>query len=133
VGAPALVSERNSYYSTKANTNNLDAVSVRSGHFGGLGHGRTESINGSITGIERVDRAAATSPLASPREPVSAGDGLGRTSRRASGWKEGGLNVEEEEEEEDEGSDGENEARDVEEEGGSKKATPKEKGKGKEN
>ena len=94
VGAPALVSERNSYYSTKQS--NMDAVSVRSGHLG-LGHGRTESINGSISGgLDRMaDRAAtAASPLASPvprdLEPPK--------SRRTSAWKE---NVEEETEESD--------------------------------
>jgi len=54
------MSERNSYYSTKQATG-IDSVSVRSGL---LGHGRTDSINGSITGLA----GATTSPLASPRE-----------------------------------------------------------------
>jgi len=71
VGAPALVSERNSYYSAKQG---IDGASVRSGL---LGHGRTDSINGSITGL--------ASPLAtSPRDT----DLPGRSSRRASEWKD---------------------------------------------
>ncbi|ORY09379.1 hypothetical protein BCR34DRAFT_373233 [Clohesyomyces aquaticus] len=73
VAAPALTSERNSYY---ANKQNADGLSVRSGL---LGHGRTDSITGSIG-------PTATSPLASPREPVPAG----RMSRRSSDWKEAG-------------------------------------------
>lgn len=77
VAAPALSSERNSYY---ANKQNADGASVRSGL---LGHGRTDSINGSIG-------PHPTSPLASPREPV----GPGRVSRRSSDWKEAGENGE---------------------------------------
>lgn len=73
VAAPALSSERNSYY---ANKQNADGVSVRSGL---LGHGRTDSINGSIG-------PNPTSPLASPREPA----GPGRMSRRSSDWKDNG-------------------------------------------
>lgn len=72
-GVAALSSERNSYY---ANKQNADGVSIRSGL---LGHGRTDSITGSIG-------AAATSPLASPRDPV----GPGRISRRSSDWKDAG-------------------------------------------
>ncbi|KAF1955530.1 hypothetical protein CC80DRAFT_549208 [Byssothecium circinans] len=71
VAAPALSSERNSYYANKQNT---DAQSVRSGL---LGHGRTDSINGSIG-------PNPTSPLASPRELA----GTGKLSRRSSEWKE---------------------------------------------
>ncbi|KAF2117790.1 hypothetical protein BDV96DRAFT_685455 [Lophiotrema nucula] len=71
VAAPALSSERNSYYANKQNT---DGISVRSGL---LGHGRTDSITGSIG-------PTPTSPLGSPREPVAPG----RTSRRSSEWKE---------------------------------------------
>ena len=71
VAAPALPSERNSYYAK-----NVDTGSIRSGL---LGHGRSESITGSIG-------AAATSPLASPRDPV----GPGRISRRSSDWNETG-------------------------------------------
>jgi hypothetical protein len=67
IAAPALPSERNSYYK------NADGVSVRSGL---LGHGRTDSITGSIG-------ATATSPLASPRDPM----GPARLSRRSSEWK----------------------------------------------
>jgi hypothetical protein len=73
VNAPALISERNSYYSVKQG---IDGASIRSGL---LGHGRTDSINGSITGL--------ASPLAtSPREP---GELPGRSSRRTSEWKDG--------------------------------------------
>ncbi|KAF2742014.1 hypothetical protein M011DRAFT_472594 [Sporormia fimetaria CBS 119925] len=68
VAAPALTSERNSYYK------NADGVSVRSGL---LGHGRTDSISGSVG-------PAAASPLASPREPVAPG----RLHRRSEEWRE---------------------------------------------
>ncbi|KAF2184402.1 hypothetical protein K469DRAFT_666895 [Zopfia rhizophila CBS 207.26] len=73
VAAPALSSERNSYY---ANKQNVDGASIRSGL---LGHGRTDSITGSIG-------ATATSPLASPRDLV----GPGRMSRRSLDWKDAG-------------------------------------------
>ncbi|KAF2793581.1 hypothetical protein K505DRAFT_325396 [Melanomma pulvis-pyrius CBS 109.77] len=73
VTAPALSGERSSYY---ANKQNADGMSVRSGL---LGHGRTDSITGSIG-------ATTTSPLASPRDPL----GPGRVSRRSSEWKETG-------------------------------------------
>ncbi|KAJ4294615.1 hypothetical protein N0V90_008306 [Kalmusia sp. IMI 367209] len=73
VAAPALSSERNSYYANKQNT---DGVSVRSGL---LGHGRTDSINGSIG-------PNPASPLASPRET----SGPGKISRRSSDWKDAG-------------------------------------------
>jgi hypothetical protein len=66
VTAPVLSSERNSYYASKQNA---DGLSVRSGL---LGHGRTDSINGSIGPVP-------TSPLASPRDP--------RTTRRSSEWR----------------------------------------------
>ena len=73
--APALPSERNSYYAGKQN-NPGDAGSIRSGL---VGHGRTDSITRSIGGLAGTD-----SPLASPREvPVQ-----GRVSRRNSGWGE---------------------------------------------
>lgn len=73
VNAPALISERNSYYSVKQG---IDTTSIRSGL---LGHGRTDSINGSISGLP--------SPLATcPRDPPEI---PGRSSRRASEWKEG--------------------------------------------
>ncbi|KAF1997533.1 hypothetical protein P154DRAFT_496749 [Amniculicola lignicola CBS 123094] len=71
VAAPAISSERNSYYAKPA-----DGMSVRSGF---LGHGRTESITGSIG-------AAATSPLASPRDAMA----QGKMSRRSSEWKDMG-------------------------------------------
>lgn len=71
VAAPALPSERNSYYANKQNT---DGMSVRSGL---LGHGRTDSINGSIG-------PNPTSPLASPRETA----GTGKMSRQSSDWQD---------------------------------------------
>lgn len=70
--APALSSERNSYYAGKQ-TNTGDGGSTRSGL---LGHGRNDSVTGSIGGH--------ASPLSSPRElPLP-----GRISRRNSGWGE---------------------------------------------
>ncbi len=57
--APALSSERNSYYAGK-HANTVDGASVRSGL---VGHGRNDSITGSIGGIGGIG-----SPLASPRE-----------------------------------------------------------------
>jgi hypothetical protein len=75
--APALTSERNSYYAGKQSAIG-DNASVKSGR---LGHGRNDSISGSIGGI-----ATATSPLATPRElhPSTA-----RVSRSDSTWGEG--------------------------------------------
>jgi hypothetical protein len=73
VAAAVLPSERNSYY---ANKQGVDGASVRSGL---LGHGRTESITGSIGAT-----AGAASPLASPYQ-----SGPGRLSRRSSDWKHG--------------------------------------------
>lgn len=70
--APALSSERNSYYAGKQ-VNIGDGGSVRSGL---LSHGRNDSITGSIGGHG--------SPLASPREIPP----TGRISRRNSGWGE---------------------------------------------
>lgn len=67
-----LSSERNSYYAGKQ-VNTGDGGSVRSGL---LGHGRNDSITGSIGGH--------ASPLASPREVQHPG----RISRRNSGWGE---------------------------------------------
>lgn len=68
--APALSSERNSYYAGKQ-VNIGDGASVRSGL---PGHGRNDSITGSIGGHG--------SPLASPREVPPPG----RMSRRNSEW-----------------------------------------------
>jgi hypothetical protein len=76
VAAPALSSERNSYY---ANKQGADGMSVRSGL---LGHGRTESITGSI----------GANPLASPRDIA----GPGKLHRRSSEWKELGDGSEDE-------------------------------------
>lgn len=70
--APALSSERNSYYAGKP-VNLGDGASVRSGL---PGHGRNDSITGSIGGHG--------SPLASPREVQPPG----RMSRRNSEWGE---------------------------------------------
>ncbi|KAI4157787.1 MAG: hypothetical protein LQ342_008009 [Letrouitia transgressa] len=72
--APALTSERNSYYAAKQ-THAGDAGSMRSGL---AGHARNDSITGSIGGI-----TSAPSPLASPREIPP-----GKLSRRNSGWGE---------------------------------------------
>ncbi|CZT10843.1 uncharacterized protein RAG0_15193 [Rhynchosporium agropyri] len=80
--APALPSERNSYYAGKQSTT-ADGGSVKSGL---LGHGRTDSISGSIGGI-----GATGSPLASPRE-ISATT-MGKLSRSNSAWGEGGEGV----------------------------------------
>jgi len=73
--APALPSERNSYYAGKQ-TLAGDGGSVRSGL---VGHGRTDSITRSIGGVAGTD-----SPLNSPREVPA----QGRASRRNSGWGE---------------------------------------------
>ena len=73
--APALSSERNSYYAGKQ-PNIGDGASVRSGR---VSHGRNDSVSNSIGGV-----AAAVSPLTSPREP----SGAGKLSRRNSGWGE---------------------------------------------
>ena len=75
--APALSSERNSYYAAKQN-NAGDGGSIRSGL---VGHGRNDSITGSIGGI-----ASTSSPLVSPREFSTPG----RISRRNSEWGEVG-------------------------------------------
>lgn len=58
--APALSSERNSYYAQKQANNPGDGGSVISGR---VGHGRTDSITRSISGV-----AATESPLTSPRD-----------------------------------------------------------------
>jgi hypothetical protein len=69
--APIIPSERNSYYAGKQAA--PDGASVRSGL---LGHGKSDSISGSITGL-------AQSPL-SPREASL----HGRSSRRNSDWQD---------------------------------------------
>ena len=73
--APALSSERNSYYAGKQ-PNLGDGASMRSGR---VSHGRNDSVSNSIGGM-----AATASPLTSPREPP----GAGKLSRRSSGWGE---------------------------------------------
>lgn len=90
--APALLSERNSYYAGKQ-TNAGDGGSMRSGR---AGHGRTDSITKSIGGLAGTD-----SPLTSPRDaPVQ-----DRVSRRNSGWGE--VNEEDlDDDEDDQGSTG---------------------------
>ena len=94
--APALTSERNSYYAGK---NHGDGGSVRSGL---LGHGRNDSITGSIGGV-----ANAASPLTSPNPTATAG----RVSRRSSAWGE----VPGEESGEDKSEDGKGEVEKAEE------------------
>jgi hypothetical protein len=76
--APALPSERNSYYAGKQSAA-ADGGSVKSGL---VGHGRNDSISGSIGGI-----GASGSPLASPRDTI--GPSNGKLSRSNSGWAEG--------------------------------------------
>ena len=93
--APALPSERNSYYAGKQSIA-ADGGSVKSGL---LGHGRTDSITGSIGGI-----ATSGSPLASPRD--ASGPGSGRLSRSNSGWGETDENEKAEAEAEGEIKDG---------------------------
>lgn len=66
--APALPSERNSYYAGKQNLAG-DAASVRSGFFS---HGRADSVSGSVGGVN--------SPLASPREAAETERRLGPSS-----------------------------------------------------
>lgn len=84
VAAPALSSDRNSSYTGKG-LEGTGGSSVRSGL---LGHGRNDSITGSIGGVTTGTAGGmsttAGSPLASPREPLSAG---GRMSRRSSDWR----------------------------------------------
>ncbi|KAL8665865.1 MAG: hypothetical protein Q9168_007620 [Polycauliona sp. 1 TL-2023] len=77
--APALTSERNSYYATKQ-PHAGDGGSVRSGL---VGHTRNDSITGSIGGM-----AAVVTPLASPRELPPREMPPGKLSRRSSGWGE---------------------------------------------
>jgi hypothetical protein len=72
-GVPALNSERNSYIAKQG----IDGASVRSGL---LGHGRSESVSGSITGI-------ASTPLSSPREPNPVNLPR-RSSKMSTEWKE---------------------------------------------
>ncbi|KAL8872107.1 MAG: hypothetical protein Q9174_002203 [Haloplaca sp. 1 TL-2023] len=77
--APALTSERNSYYASKQ-MHTGDGSSVRSGL---LGHARNDSITGSIGGI-----ANTQSPMASPRDVPPREAPPGKLSRRGSGWGE---------------------------------------------
>lgn len=74
--APALPSERNSYYAGKQSAA-ADGASIKSGL---LGHSRNDSVSGSIGGV------APSSPLASPREGANT---MGKLSRTNSGWEEG--------------------------------------------
>ncbi|KAL8697375.1 MAG: hypothetical protein Q9201_007156 [Fulgogasparrea decipioides] len=77
--APALTSERNSYYAGKQ-AHAGDGGSIRSGL---VGHARNDSITGSIGGI-----AGTGSPLTSPRELPPREMPPGKLSRRSSGWGE---------------------------------------------
>src|SRR5438034_11765714 len=81
--APALPSERKSYCAGKERGGG-DGGSVRSGLHG---HGRNDSVTGSIGGV-----ASASSPLASPlprevaaQQPPSSGRGSGSGSGSGSG------------------------------------------------
>jgi len=76
--APALPSERNSYYAGKQ-SQAADGGSVKSGF---LGHGRNDSISGSIAGI-----GGPSSPLASPRDTAITSAG-GKFNQHSSGWAE---------------------------------------------
>lgn len=76
ITAPALTSERNSYIGSKYG----DAASIRSGLLGG--HGRTESVSGSIGGGKESrekekerDREAAM--VTAPTSPLVDGPGSG--------------------------------------------------------
>lgn len=72
--APALPSDRNSYYAGKSTTI-ADGSSVKSGY---MGHGRNNSVSGSIGGL------GTASPLASPRDvPIA---NTGTLSRSNSNW-----------------------------------------------
>lgn len=73
--APALPSERNSYYAGKQSIL-ADGGSIKSGL---LGHGRNDSVSGSIGGVG----VPPGSPLASPRD-ASAQATVGRLSRNGS-------------------------------------------------
>ncbi|QSZ32055.1 hypothetical protein DSL72_001624 [Monilinia vaccinii-corymbosi] len=77
--APALPSERNSYYANKQSLAN-DGGSVKSGL---LGHGNNDSICGSIGGMP-----APGSPLASPRDATGSNGKLSRSN--SAGWGENG-------------------------------------------
>ncbi|KAI9778787.1 MAG: hypothetical protein M1839_007877 [Geoglossum umbratile] len=70
---PALGSERNSYYASRAG----DGASVKSGY---ISHSRNDSIGGSV--------ASPISPLAGSREASAVGTAGGKVSRRSSGWGE---------------------------------------------
>ncbi|KAF2086027.1 hypothetical protein K490DRAFT_74611 [Saccharata proteae CBS 121410] len=79
VTAPALPSERNSYYAAKQQ--GVDSGSIRSGL---LGHGRTDSLSGSVHTGAGPPQPTGSSPLASPIHPP----GPGRVSRRSSERKD---------------------------------------------
>ena len=74
--APALPSERNSYYAGKQSNVTGDGGSVRSGL---VSHGRNDSITRSIGGLANVENT-----LPSPKEMPN----QGRLSRRNSGFGE---------------------------------------------
>ena len=106
--APALTSERSSYYAGKAPAGG-DGASMHSGF---LGHSRNDSITGSLGATPGTGTG---SPLASPKEVLggnqnhpgstAAGNtlpvGVGKTSRRSSGWQDVGEDVDGEEKDED--------------------------------
>jgi hypothetical protein len=79
--APALPSERNSYYAGKQSIA-ADGGSMKSGL---LGHGRNGSISGSIGGVA----VPPGSPLASTRDGIPQSSGGGGLSRNNSGFEAG--------------------------------------------
>ncbi|KAK4941206.1 hypothetical protein LTR10_018879 [Elasticomyces elasticus] len=73
ITAPALASERNSYIGSKYG----DAASVRSGLLGG-GHGRNDSISGSIGQREKDrDKEREGGMVTAPTSPLIDGPGVG--------------------------------------------------------
>jgi hypothetical protein len=89
VTAPALASERNSYIGSKYG----DAASVRSGLLGG--HGRNDSISGSIGGRDHRERDMVTAPTSPLVEDEKANyttipivTEKPRPNRRSSDWAE---------------------------------------------
>lgn len=78
VTAPVLVSERNSYIGSKYG----DAASVRSGLLGGGGHGRNDSLSGSIGqgGLgkdKEKEKDRESGMVTAPTSPLVDGPGTG--------------------------------------------------------
>lgn len=87
--APALSSDRNSVYAGKPNTatGGTEGGSMKSGF---PGHGRNDSVTGSIGGASLMGSASLS--VASPRESSFGVSAMtpGRASRRSSGWADVG-------------------------------------------